>query len=57
MKPKPLYINGRHVDSGNGHAVTNPWNGAHLADVCLADAAQVEEAVASAHAAFQATRK
>ena len=54
---KPLYIHGRHVDSGTSHAVTNPWNGARLADVCLADAALVEEAVASAHSAFQGTRK
>src|ERR1035437_3963093 len=57
MKSKPLYIDGRHVASGSSHVVTNPWNGAHLADVCVADAAQVEEAVASAHSAFQTTRK
>ena len=57
MKPKPLFIHGRHVDSESSHAVINPWNGARLADVCLADAAQVEEAVASAHSAFQTTRK
>ena len=57
MKSKPLYSHGHHVESGSSHAVTNPWNGAHLANVCLADAAQVEEAVASAHSAFQGTRK
>ncbi|MEI6494409.1 MAG: aldehyde dehydrogenase family protein, partial [Verrucomicrobiota bacterium] len=57
MKPKPLYINGRHVGSTSSRGVTNPWNGSHLANVCLADAAQVEEAIASAHAAFQTTRK
>ena len=57
MKAKPLYINGSHVGSASSHAVTNPWNGSNLANVCLADGAQVEEAVASAHAAFQITRK
>jgi len=53
----PLYLNGRRVTSGECHPVFNPWNGAHLADVCLADAAQIGDAVASAHAAFQTTRK
>ena len=57
MKSKPLYIHGRHMASSTSHAVTNPWNGDHLADICLADAAQVGEAVASAHSAFQTTRK
>ncbi|MFZ4777624.1 MAG: aldehyde dehydrogenase family protein [Terrimicrobiaceae bacterium] len=57
MNPKPLYINGRHVPSGESHPVHNPWDGVHLGDVCLADALQVESAVASAHAAFQVTRK
>jgi glyceraldehyde-3-phosphate dehydrogenase (NADP+) len=57
MNPKPLYINGRHVASSGSHAVHNPWDGAHLADVCLADATQVASAVASAAAAFQTTRK
>jgi len=57
MNPKPLHINGRHVTSSESHPVHNPWDGVHLGDVCLADAAQVESAVASAHAAFQVTRK
>jgi acyl-CoA reductase-like NAD-dependent aldehyde dehydrogenase len=57
MTAKPLYINGRHVASGNSHAVNNPWDGTRLADVCVADGPQVEEAVATAHAAFQSTRK
>lgn len=57
MSAKPLYINGRHVASGNTHAVNSPWDGTHLAEVCVADGAQVEEAVATAHAAFQTTRK
>lgn len=57
MNPKPLHINGRHVTSSESHPVQNPWDGSHLADVCVADPEQVESAVASAHAAFQTTRK
>jgi len=57
MTAKPFYLNGRHVISKSSHAVSNPWNGAHLADVCLADAGQVEEAVASARAAFEVSQK
>ncbi len=57
MNPKPLYIHGRHVVSETSHALTNPWDGSPLGEICLADGEQVEEAVASAHAAFQTTRK
>ncbi len=57
MKPKPFYLGGGHVVSTASHAVRNPWTGAHLADVCLADAGQVEAAVASAHATFGTSRK
>ena len=57
MSAKPLYINGRRVASGSTHTVNNPWDGTRLADVCVADGAQVEEAVATAAAAFQTTRK
>lgn len=57
MTPKPFYLNGRHVISKATHPVTNPWNGIHLAEICLADAGQVEEAVASADAAFEKSRK
>ncbi len=54
---KPLHINGGHVRPESTHPVHNPWSGDHLADVGVADAVQVEDAVASAHAAFQTTRK
>jgi len=54
---KPLHINGGHVRTESAHAVHNPWSGEHLADVGVADAGQVEDAVACAHAAFQTTRK
>lgn len=57
MGAKPFFINGRRVISTKIHTVTNPWDGLPLDGVCLAGEAQVEEAVASAHAAFQTTRK
>lgn len=57
MTPKPLHINGLHVDADQSHPVRNPWDGTHLADVGVADAARVEEAVAGAHAAFETTCK
>lgn len=57
MSAKPFFIGGHRVTSPAVHTVKNPWNGSALADVCLADASQVEEAVAASHAAFQTTRK
>ncbi len=57
MTPKPFFLNGRHVTSAQTQEVRNPWNGSPLADVCVADGAQVEEAVATAHEAFRKTRK
>lgn len=53
---KPFYLDGGWEQSATGHSVTNPWNGALIADICLADAAQVERAVATAQAAFAVTR-
>ncbi len=57
MTPKPFFLNGRHVTSAQTQAVKNPWNGNLLADVCVADSGQVEEAVATAHESFRKTRK
>ncbi len=53
---KPFYLEGAWEESSASHTVTNPWNGEPMADVSLADAGQVERAVASAHAAFGITR-
>jgi acyl-CoA reductase-like NAD-dependent aldehyde dehydrogenase len=53
---KPFYLQGRWEKSAETHTVTNPWNSEPLADICLAKAAQVEEAVATAHAAFAQAR-
>lgn len=57
MTAKPFFINGGHVSAEESQPVASPWSGDTLGHVCLADAAQVEEAVATAHAAFQTTRK
>lgn len=53
---KPFYLQGDWERSTASHTITNPWNGAAIADVSLADAAQVERAVAAAHGAFAVTR-
>lgn len=53
---KPFYLEGRWETSEQSHAVLNPWSGEKLADVCLADASQVEQAVASSHEAFRKVR-
>jgi len=54
---KPFYLEGRWESAPDTHAVVNPWNGETIAEVCLADAAQVERAVAGCHAAFASARK
>jgi acyl-CoA reductase-like NAD-dependent aldehyde dehydrogenase len=53
---KPFYIQGQWENSSVGHAVTNPWNGSAIAEICMADASQVERAVATAQEAFTHTR-
>lgn len=53
---KPFYLQGRWEKSTETHGVTNPWNGETLAEICLAGASQVEEVVATAHAAFAQAR-
>jgi len=54
---KPFYLDGRWESSPTAQAVINPWNGETVAEVCLADAAQVERAVASSHRTFASTGK
>lgn len=53
---KPFYLQGQWESSGESHTVTNPWDNAILAEISLADASQVEQAVATAHEAFRTTR-
>ncbi|MFZ9921224.1 MAG: aldehyde dehydrogenase family protein, partial [Terrimicrobiaceae bacterium] len=54
---KPFYLDGRWVQTKTSEPIHNPWSGEKLAEVCMASAADVERAVASAHAAFLKTRK
>ncbi len=57
MSNKAFYLNGAWVNSAESHAVENPWNGELVAEVAVAEAAHVEEAVATSAAAFEITRK
>lgn len=52
-----FFINGRKESSSETQAVNNPWSGEEIAQVYVADAAQVEEAVAGAAKAFAEARK
>jgi len=54
---KPFYLDGRWVQTKTSESVYNPWSGEKLAEVCTGSAEDVERAVASAHSAFQKTRK
>lgn len=54
---KPFYLDGRWETSTRGEAVFNPWNGEKLGEVCVADAARIEQAVAAAHRVFEKTRE
>ena len=54
---KPFYLDGCWVETKASTPVYNPWSGEKLADVCTGLAEDVESAIASAHAAFQRTRK
>ena len=52
MNIKPFwqnFINGRYVDGGAGRlAVTNPADGSLMAEIALANAADIDRAVAAA---------
>ena len=54
---KPFYLDGRWVQTKTSESVYNPWSGDKLAEVCTGSSEDVERAVASAHSAFQKTRK
>jgi glyceraldehyde-3-phosphate dehydrogenase (NADP+) len=54
---KPFYLDGRWLETKTSEPVHNPWSGDKLAEVCTGSAEDVELAVASAHSAFQKTRK
>lgn len=54
---KTFLLDGEWVGGPAVERVVNPWNGEVLAELALADAGQVEKAVASCHAAFLQSRK
>jgi acyl-CoA reductase-like NAD-dependent aldehyde dehydrogenase len=54
---KPFYLDGHWVETKTSEPVHNPWSGEKLGEVSMASLADVESAVAGAHAAFQKTRK
>ena len=54
---KPFYLDGLWVQTKTSESVYNPWSGEKLAEVCTGSSEDVERAVASAHSAFQKTRK
>lgn len=54
---KPYFLNGSWRTSSESEVVDNPWDGSRIAEVALAGPDQVEEAVATAHAAFAAARR
>lgn len=54
---KPFYLDGRWENSAAGESVLNPWTGERIDAVAVADAAQVEKAVAAALRVFAKTRK
>jgi acyl-CoA reductase-like NAD-dependent aldehyde dehydrogenase len=58
MVTTPLWINGRPTTGGGGTLdIHSPWNGDIVNRVSLGTAQDVEAALASAHAAFEATRR
>ncbi|MEX1117223.1 MAG: aldehyde dehydrogenase family protein [Terrimicrobiaceae bacterium] len=54
---KPYFEGGAWRSSGQPKAVTNPWTGETIAEVCVADRGAVEDALASAAKAFEVTSK
>lgn len=53
---KPFFLAGQWEEGTASESVRNPWTGDLVAEVGLADAAQVEAAVASCHEAFARSR-
>jgi len=51
------YINGKWISGKNSFAVTNPFDGSHIADVADMAVENCKEAINSAHNAFQSWKK
>ncbi len=47
-RPRPLLLAGEPVSTEERHGVVFPYDGSEVAEVCLADGALVERALASA---------
>src|SRR2546429_8247286 len=54
---RAMLIAGRWVETGTTSPIRNPYNGAVLAEVCLAGEAEADEAIRAAVAAFAVSRK
>ncbi|WP_459969258.1 aldehyde dehydrogenase family protein [Nocardioides pyridinolyticus] len=50
---KPMWVAGSHVTGSRSESVLNPYDGAHVGEVSLADPDHVHQAVAAAHEAQQ----
>ena len=57
MNRYPLRIGSELRDSGNFEVVTNPFDGSPVAEVCVGSEADMDDAIAAAHSAFEATRR
>lgn len=54
---RAMLIAGRWVETDSTHPIRNPYNGEVLAEVCLAGAAEAEDAIHAARSAFAVSRK
>src|SRR2546427_11685703 len=54
---RAMLIAGRWVETGTTSPIRNPYNGAVLAEVCLAGEAEADEAIRAAVSAFAVSRK
>ncbi len=56
MKPKPFLLGGRAVATGETAEVRNPYNGDPVAEICVAGAKEIGDALGLAAASFEETR-
>ena len=57
MKPQPFLLGGRPVTTDETAAVRNPYDGSPVADICVAGAVEIAEALDLAEKTFAATRR
>jgi len=56
-RPRPLFIDGRPVDTGRHAVIRSPYDGREVAEVALGSAADMEAATVAAVRAFGVTRR